>query len=402
MVRDVHAASCGEIERRFKRMITLVQLAEIFENGLNGILNDPEIQFKIWATVGKKAKSVRNGNTVISYITGILQTNSSANEANLLVMGVNGLSLEFSVPTKTPRTNAEQKAAELQEIENGQYKFVDRIVSAINKYFENAQTFTFIDGEIEYGISFRAGTCLTGDVGMASQLGKNVTVSVYIECYFLQGGVNSKDVIVSVDGVTIPYQNIKIGRSNRLSNDVYSGDLIVKNISTASALSIDFAMPANSDNTTQQAKEFLLHGDPNVSHFVRLQYGDGNVAQYLMMFDSLITDAQGITFAGITGSLVEMVDNPLFVGVPDYFQVGRFAFSTSDYKNMTFNITECTGYICGQVRDMNDAQAVSLSEQDFVYDEESDQYYIYLITSTAATITNSTATFEVIKAAKNG
>jgi len=172
-------------------MITLVQLAEIFENGLNGILNDPEIQFKIWATVGKKAKSVRNGNTVISYITGILQTNSSANEANLLVMGVNGLSLEFSVPTKTPRTNAEQKAAELQEIENGQYKFVDRIVSAINKYFENAQTFTFIDGEIEYGISFRAGTCLTGDVGMASQLGKNVTVSVYIECYFLQGGVNS-------------------------------------------------------------------------------------------------------------------------------------------------------------------------------------------------------------------
>ena len=121
-----------------------------------------------------------------------------------------------------------------------------------------------------------------------------------------------------------------------------------------------------------------------------------------MMFDSLITDAQGITFAGITGSLVEMVDNPLFVGVPEYFQVGRFAFNSSDYKNMTFNITECTGYICGQVRDMNDAVAVSLSEQDFVYDEESDQYYIYLITSTAATVTNATATFEVIKAAKNG
>lgn len=402
MVRTVYEQAGDKDERRFKTMITLVQLADLFEKGLNAMLNDPEIQFKIWASVGKKKKAVRYGNTVISFITGNLQTSSSANEANLLVMGVNGLSLEFFIPTQTPRTNSEQKASELQEIENGQYKFVDRIVNAINGYFETAQTFTFKDGEIEYGISFRAGTCLTGDVSLASRLGKNVTVTVYIECYFLQGGINSKDVIVSVDGEIIPFQSVKIGRSNRLSNDVYSGDLVVKNISTASALSIDFVMPANADNTTKQAKEFLLNGDPNVAHFVRLQYGNGNVAQYLMIFDSLITDAQGITFAGITGTFIEMVDNPLFVGVPEYFQVGRFAFSTSDYKNMTFNITNCTGYICGKVQDMSGAVAVALSEQDFIYDEATDKYFVYLITSTAATVTNATATFEVIKAAHNG
>ena len=42
-------------------MITVKQLAEIFENGLNNQLDNPEIKFKIWANAGEYKKPYRDG-----------------------------------------------------------------------------------------------------------------------------------------------------------------------------------------------------------------------------------------------------------------------------------------------------------------------------------------------------
>ena len=119
-------------------MITLTQFADRFQQGLNEVLNENEIEFKIWRNVGKYQKALRDGNTVTHYINGNLRVNSSANDANDLVMGVNGLSLDFMVPIQRPRTNAKQSAEALNEIQNNQYQFVEEIVTAINSYFQKA------------------------------------------------------------------------------------------------------------------------------------------------------------------------------------------------------------------------------------------------------------------------
>ena len=46
-------------------MITLTKLANYFEEGLNKTLNNPEIQFKIWADAGKFQKPVSGNQSVM-------------------------------------------------------------------------------------------------------------------------------------------------------------------------------------------------------------------------------------------------------------------------------------------------------------------------------------------------
>ena len=69
---------------------------------------------------------------------------------------------------------------------------------------------------------------------------------------------------------------------------------------------------------------------------------------------------------------------------------------------MTITVTETTGFIAGQTQEMNGAQSITLSPDDFEYDEENDAYYVYLITNGAATVTGASATFTVIQEAQNG
>lgn len=80
-------------------MISLKELSNRFESGLNAelktVLKSEEIQFKIWAEAGQFQKPLRDGNTITYFINGNLRTSSSANDANDLVMGVNGLTLDL-------------------------------------------------------------------------------------------------------------------------------------------------------------------------------------------------------------------------------------------------------------------------------------------------------------------
>lgn len=392
-------------------MISLIKFANIIENGLNTVLNDPNIEFRIWATAGQKDKSIRNGNTVTHFITGNLRSVSSSNEGNVLSMGYNGLSLEIAVPINPPKTNAGQTPEQLAPIVNSQYPFVDKIISVVDTYFQLASVLVEQDDKGDaYTISLSAGRAVTGDVNLAAQFGNFVTVSVFIGATFLQGGVNSRNVQLYIDGKQVPLTNFTLARSNRMTNDQYSGDDTIKNMSTATALSLDFVFPSNADNTTKEAVRYLLHGKTNIAHFAELIYGDedGQVHDselYFVIFDNLSSNAQGVSFAGISGSVIEVVDNPLMLNVPDYFQVGRFEFTDSQEETLTFTITECTAFIGGTVQKMNGAQTVSLTPDDFVYSPEDDKYYVYLITMTdaetpaATTVSGASATFTVIKEA---
>lgn len=392
-------------------MISLIKFANIIENGLNTILNDPNIEFRIWATAGQKNKSVRNGNTVTHFITGNLRSVSSSNEDNILSMGDNGLILEVNVPIRPPKTTSLQTATELARIVNSQYPFVDYIASVIDTYFQIASVIVEQDNNgNKYTISLSAGRVNTGNVDLVPQFGENVTLNVSINAMFLQDGINARNVMLYADGKKIPLSEITISRSNRMVNDQYSGDNSIKNLSTATALTFEFAFPANGDNTTKETVDYLLRGKTNVAHFIDLIYGNeggkiNETESYFMTFDQLSSNARGVLFAGITGALIEVVDNPLMLNVPDYFQVGRFEFTDSQEETLTFTITECTAFIGGTVQKMNGAQTISLTPDDFVYSPEDDKYYVYLITMTdaetpaATTVSGASATFTVIKEA---
>lgn len=288
-------------------MITLEQIARHFEDGLNAVYNNENIKFSIAAHAGILRNAFREQNNITSYITGGLSVDSSSNDANLLVMGANGLSLEFAIPAKRPRTSPTQTAEELQKIRDGQYPFVNEVMKAINDYFESAQTFSLTDGENEYSLAFHAGTSMNDATQILDGIGECVLAYASITLYFIEGGIISKDVQVTIDGERVPFQVLRIGRSSELSRDVYTGKYISKSIASSTAFSMDLQFPANADMATSETLSFLLEGTPNTAHFVTVQYGaNANTEIYLMTFDNVITNAQGVTISGATAALIEV------------------------------------------------------------------------------------------------
>ena len=385
-------------------MISVKQLAEYFENGLNKTLGNPEIQFKIWADAGEYKKPERDGNVITHYILGNLRTSTSANDATDLVMGVNGLSLDFKIPVQAPKTNATQTAAELQKIQDGQYPFLTYITNAINSYFQKAQAFSLTDESgTEYSVAFQAGTAVTGNAEIAARHGQSVDFNVYIEVYFIQDGINSKDVKIYFDGESVPYQALRTSRAAQLEREVTAGDLNSKNLATTTAFSLDFEFPANSDKATSETFNYLINGDPNTAHFIEVQLATTSKL-YFMMNNTINTSAEGVSIAGITVALIEIMDFATAVNVPEYFQVGRFEFDNSDINSLSFTLAEeCNTFISGVgALNRSGPQTVALTSRSFKYNDETGKYFVTLITDKTVTITNSSAPFTVVSGVSNG
>ena len=383
-------------------MVSLLQIAQMIEQGLTAQLDDPNIDFKVWANAGELSKSLRTANTVQSYIQGTLRSSSSSNEANILSMGYNGLTLDLSVPLQAPKTLSTQTAQDLQRISDSQYPFISLIASTIDAYFSIANVFQLTDENgTQYTISMQAGRAITGNVDIAATLGNNLIITVFIGLYFLEGGVSARNVILTIDGVRVPLSSVTIGRANRMTNDVYQNSTTVKNMSSATALSIDFAFPANSDNTTSQAFLSLLDGQPNVAHFVELSIGTQYDGHYLMMFDNLNIAAQGVQFAGVTGSLVEVIGDAQFINVPDYIQVGRFTYDNTYSAQSLGFIAPAKIWCAGQFEDgtAGGTIGISLMPSDYVYSQTNAKYYVYMFSLGAVTVSDASAPFSIVKEA---
>ena len=388
-------------------MIQLSQLAKMFEDGLNAVFGDPDVHFKIWADVGKETRPVRTGNTVSCDILGNLRTTSSANDANALVMGVNSLALDFSVPLRRPWTNLAQTEDGLQDVQEGQYLFVEQVKAVIDEYFQRVQIFSEKVGDVDVTMSLQAGSAVTGNVDLAAQLHTNVIISVYVTLYYLEGGINSKDVVFEVDGESVPFQTLVIGRRGAISSDVYSNRGETQNYLSSSAVSVDFTFPANSDRMTSQVVDFLLRGSKNVARFVHFKYGAVDDHWLLMTFSTADTSLAGITFAGLSGSLITAADEIELLDFPAAYQVFRVKLSASTAKQIDLSVTSSGAvplYMAGNFyQPQGGSQAVSVAvdvdDGDYVYDPDEDAYYVYGVTMSTAYISSAQGTVEVVKPA---
>lgn len=387
-------------------MITVKQLAVKFEDGLNAILQNPEIKFKIWADAGEYKKPVREGNTIVHEIVGNLRTSTSSNDANnVLVMGVNGLSLDFLIPIYPPRTNATQTAEELALIKDGQYPFLEYITSAINAYFQEAQATTLTDeNNVEFSVAFQAGAVIPGNVEIAAKFGKSVPYNVFIQVYFIEGGTNSKDVKISVDGQLMPFQAVRLGRAAVLERDVFAGETISKCYASSTAFSVDADFPSSNNPATTTALDYLLNGEANTAHFVNVQWGNVGVEKlFFMIYNTVQTSVTGIAVAGVSASLIEVGGNDELYNLPQGFKTVRFTFANSQVDTLSFTLSEeCQTYIAGVgAVKRNGAQTVTLTPLSFEYngdeqDGSNGTYNVNLIVDKDVTISNASAPFTII------
>lgn len=411
-------------------MINIVQLANKFETALNALrLADEDWEFKIWANAGEFEKPQRQGNTVNYPINAQLSTVSTALEANVLIMGVNGLELEVLVPTYPPRTNTSQTDSELQKIQDGQIVFPLRIAQILDQYFSQTQTFNLTDdnGDV-YACSMVGGVSIADLIDIESGIAESIPLSVSITITFLLGGINSLDVKLYMDGERIPFLSCNPSRSDTLSTDLQSNAVAQKSIATSSAYGIQFTSPSSVANAATAAVYSMIADEDeiNTAHFIELEWGSQRDDVYLMFVSSANVTASSADFAGLNTTLAEAYGNDEYFHFPDGFSIGAFTSSVSSATSVTFTIDAefikefSAGaeipqtypfyyYIAGKAYKLDAALISSgnvaasyavtatvtaeLESDDYSYSEENGNYVIHLVTSAVVTVTDVSTGF---------
>lgn len=382
-------------------MITTQQLLNEFEADLNALLDYENLSFKLWADAGERKKAFRQGNDVYTCITGNVRVSASSITANRLIMGVNNLTLTFDVPVSPPKTKATQTADDLARIKDGQYWFVQYITGILSGYFQKYQAFEMQDEEgVNYGVGLVAGVSIPQDINLDAWLDDHIPVTVYIEANIVQGGIISLNIAVELDGEPLPFQSFTPDRTGVLAPDVYSGSDVSKVITTSSAFAAEVSVPTNTVyDSSAFAVSYLLHGDPNTAHFLKIKWGsaaDADSALYLVSFTRATGGMQGVTIASVTFRVAEVQDDMELINVPSGFQVGYFVLASSDVASLSFSVSgACLAYIAGKAYELAGSEqiTVAVAEQDIVYDEASDEYRLYLITSSFVTVIAGENTF---------
>ena len=380
-------------------MITLKDVANFIEDGINANLNYPNVVARVWAGVGRRLNPVRQGNTVTYFLTGSLRRPGSSDSALRIEAGTNNLLLELEVPQKPPKTEATQTEPELRETIDDQYVFPQLVAEAVNTFFQSVRTVTMVDGAGKtFSLGFTTGLNITGDVGRRSPSGDYVMIEVYIEMAYVEGGVNSRVSTLAIDSEDnfIPYQTKTVTRAPTEQPDVYAGGTAKQTLDTSATFGISFAAPVTEDFDAFDG--FLQDGKLNVAHFII--ESDGTPHYHFMKVHSVQRDAANVQNLGMSVELVDAVLDIEFVDVPDSYQVGRFEFSSSNDYTLTFT-PSASGLLAwrGGVVPVTAGESVSLAltARDFSYDDAKDGYFVYVVTNVAMSVTG--ADMAVIKEA---
>ena len=332
-------------------MISVAQIVEYIETGLNAAIpTDQGWQFKIWANAGKRTKPQRNGNNVVYYVEGVLQTTTSAIEPNTLIMGVNGLSLDFAVKAQPPRTSAAQTSQSLEEVQDGQIYFINLVANVLSEYFTKSQSFQLTDSDGNtYGVAMFAGVALPSVIDISS-IGVAVPMSVSITLNFVLGGINALDIKLYMDGERVPYQSFSPSRAGQMSTNVQSNTTAQTNLATSSLYAISLTCPsANNNYASQYVLNYIQSPDINTGHFITVEWSDTRTDIYLMTASSANAMVAQADFAGLTVNLCEAYEIE-YMNFPDQFIVGVFncAASTATSLSFTINASVSTTYAEGE------------------------------------------------------
>lgn len=383
-------------------MISVSQIAEQFQNGLNALIDYPNLTFKLWATAGERQAPERTGNVINTYINGEIKTTSSSITPNILVVGANYLTLVFDVPVDPPKTTTAQTAQDLQRVVDGQYWFLQYISGILSGYFQKYQTFTLQDESgTEFSVGMVAGVAVPQDIDLTPWRGNSIPVYVYVELNIGQGGIISLDVSVELDGAPLPYQVFTPDRTGVLDPAVYAGETVSKVLSTSTAFAAEVTIPTNTVYaSSQSAVDYLLQGPQNEVHFLQVTWGEnGQTGLYLVTFTRETGGVQGVTLASATFRIAEVRADPDMVELPSGFQMGYFEVASSSLSSITLSVSaDCLGYIGEQAYSFtaNQSVTVQLTPQSIIYDDATEQYRVYLITSSAVTVTATGYAFEVV------
>ena len=314
-------------------MITLTQMTEILENGLNAVNDIPNTQFRVIPDVAKYKRSARKGNVVTNYINCILTASPSANETanGGLIIAIEQFKMVVLIPLDPVKTTPKEDPQPWQDDTN---VYVQHIKSVIDEFFAANVTGVLTDSAgTKYSIGYTYSLSATGEVAQDTSIGRYISFDVNISVAIVQGGVNSMDVELTIDGKRLPYQSFVPARETVKSSNAFSDDTAAKTIVTATAFSMDISAPALENGS--QAGEWLTRGGINKAHIVGMTY-EGETKYFLMQYVNSHATSTGVLNVGETYAFAECAYIPDMLDFSDDYTVSVTEF---DEPTGSINVT---------------------------------------------------------------
>lgn len=296
-------------------MIRVQELASLIDDALNAELNRDEgngeykkypylnskwgrYRFNVVADTADYKRPEREGNTVTYFIQG-----------NLLLVGNNVES------TQSGRINASlQTTLELlvpiidAEDEDGNKE----LVSSVRSLLDSVLTTNGSGGKdktIQYGYQYNI--AVSGARATVPMIGDSFIFSIEIEWYFIEGGINSRDVVLQYEASIIDYTAFGIRRATTQESDVPSDSQngSAKNVDLASVFTLNIAMPLLDTGFCQICTEYAL-GNRSIGKDLRISIsfpGTATKFMYLSISEASI-NVEGVMNASLSVTLTEAMD----------------------------------------------------------------------------------------------
>lgn len=361
-------------------MINSTWMKSFLEDGLNEVNDIENTKFRIVSDLGDYKESERTGNTVTNYINGILTTSPSTNETanGGLVVAIEQYTLRIVIPTVRIRTTPTEDP---QSWEDGEAVYVQHVKDLIDEFFKANTNTEMTEQDIVYALGFTYSMSGTGTAAINTLIGNCIDFTVNIAVTVVQNGINSMDVIVTVDGKQVPYQKALPNRTAVQTSNVFSSDPAAKILETSTVFALDVETPAL--KTISSAGHWLLYGEVNEAHIVGMTYGEEK-RYFLLQFVNSRGLSAGVANIGESYGLSECAYMPDMLDFPDVYTVTEQTFDTVPTE-MTVSVPSGGTYIClfpdGTIDEMDGgtSRAVDIPDSGLFYDKANDKYVAYFV-----------------------
>ena len=242
-------------------MIQIQELASAIDDALNRELNTypnkyPHLnsdwgkyRFNVVADTADYKRAEREGNKVTYFIQGNLLLEGSNVESTQ--SGKLNASLQTTLELLVPIVDVED--------DDGNKEIVSSVRTLLDTVLTSNGAGTNAEGTlIKYGYQYNI--AVSGARASVPMLGDSFIFSIQIEWYFIEGGVNSKEIKLRHNNVIIDYTAFGIKRATTQESNVPSttGNGSAKNVDLASVFTLTIAMPLLNTDFCKTCTQYAL------------------------------------------------------------------------------------------------------------------------------------------------
>lgn len=283
-------------------MIALDTLVNNLNSALNLLLNEENRRFAIIPDGGEYTPPTRKYNDITTYINGVAQVGDSA------ITPISGIEVVTQTLNVAILVEIEQTSAEVKDED----VFLP-VRNAIAQYAATARKVLMKDDdENDFSVTITATQPSSGALLIRPTPGRSIEYDFSVMYTFVQNGVNSRDIVITFEGETIPFEDLTITRVPVHDGGAFADTgTSAKNFVTQTALEITFNSPALTNGVLSNAlMNFILTGDEIVYEVsVSTPFSDEPTVKQ-MIFGQSNAAVQGVDNMGNSVTLVEAYIEP--------------------------------------------------------------------------------------------